>query len=68
VRGDFHKILYVIIETKHQFVQTDLFGNKMKLKVEWVFIGVFSASQLGIDRNEWWKVIDNKEILNNILD
>jgi hypothetical protein len=50
------------------FVQTDLLGNKLQLKVEWIFIGIFSASKLGIDRNEWWKVIVNKEILNNILD
>jgi len=29
VSGDFHKILYAIIETKHQFIQTDIFGNKL---------------------------------------
>jgi len=68
VSGDFHKILYTIIGTKHRFIQTDLFGNKLNLKVEWVFIGVFSASKLGIDHNEWWKVIVNKKILYEILE
>jgi hypothetical protein len=67
VSGDFHEILYAIIETKHWFVQTDLFGNKLKLNVEWIFIGFFSASKLGIDHNEWRKVITNKEILNEIM-
>ncbi len=53
VSGDFHEILYALIETKHRFVQTDLFGNKLKLEIECVFIGIFSGSKLGIDRNEW---------------
>jgi hypothetical protein len=68
VSGNFHEILYTIIEAKHRLVQTDLFGNKLQHNVEWIFIGVFSASKLGIDRNEWWKVIVDKEILNEILD
>lgn len=67
VSGDFHEILYALIETKHRFVQTDIIGNKLKLEIEWVFIGIFSGSKLGIDRNEWGKVIVEKEILNEIL-
>ena len=68
VSGDFHEILYALIETKHRFVQTDLFRNKLKLEIEWVFIGIFSGSKLEIYHNEWWKVIVNKKILNEILD
>ena len=43
VSGDFHQILYAIIETKHRLIQTDLFGHEVELKVVWVFIGIFSA-------------------------
>jgi hypothetical protein len=60
VSGDFHEIMYKIIGI--------LLGNELQRKVEWIFIGVFSASKLGIDRNEWGKVIVDKEILNEILD
>lgn len=38
-------------------VQVDLQGVEISLKVEWVFICIFSTEKHGIDRNEWWKVI-----------
>ena len=65
--GDFHEILYAIIEVKHRFVQTDLFGNEIELEVVWVFIGIFSVDKLGIIHNEWRKTITDKTILNEIL-
>ncbi|MCZ2808600.1 MAG: hypothetical protein O2V44_04505 [Candidatus Bathyarchaeota archaeon] len=40
---------------------------EIRLKVEYIFIGIFSAERLGIDRNEWWKVITDKEVLSDIL-
>lgn len=40
---------------------------KISLKVEWIFIGVLSAQRLGIDRNEWRKVITDGEVLHDIL-
>ena len=48
-------------------IQLDLHGIEVSLKVEWVFIGVFSAQRLGIDRNEWRKVITDREVLCDIL-
>jgi hypothetical protein len=66
VSGDFKEAIYAIINAQHRIIQTDLFCNKIDLKVVWVFIGVFSASKLGIDRNEWRKVIIDREILNEI--
>ena len=48
-------------------VQTDLQGMEINLEVEWVFIGIFTAKRLGIDYNEWRKIIVDKEILNEIL-
>ena len=40
VSGDFHELVYSIIETKHRLIQTDLFGNEVELEVVWVFIGI----------------------------
>jgi len=40
---------------------------EINLEVEWVFIGIFTAKRLGIDYNEWRKIIVDKEILNEIL-
>jgi len=68
VSGDFHEILYAVIETNYLLIQTDLLGNEIELKVVWVFIGIFPASKLGIDRSEWRKVIVDRKILNEILD
>jgi hypothetical protein len=48
-------------------VQTNLQGAAIRLRVEWVFIGIFSAERLGIDRDEWWKVITDKEVLRDIM-
>jgi len=67
VSGDFHELVYAMIETKHRLIQTDLFGREVELKVVWVFIGIFPASKLGITRNEWWKTITDRQILNEIL-
>ncbi len=66
--GDFHEILYAIIETNQSFVQIDLWGNRIQVKVEWIFIGVFSASKLGITSNAWRKTITDRAIFNEILD
>jgi hypothetical protein len=67
VSGDFHEILYAVIETKYRLIQTDLYGNEIELKVVWVFIGIFPADKLGITRNEWRKTITGRAILNDIL-
>ena len=67
VSGDFHEILYAMIETRHRLIQTDLFGHEIELKVVWVFIGIFPAEKLGITRNEWRKTITDRQILNEIL-
>jgi len=66
ISGEFHKL--IVIKTKSSIlVQVDLQGVEIRLKVEYVFIGIFSAKRLGIDRNEWWKVITDKEVLSDIL-
>jgi hypothetical protein len=66
ISGDFHKL--IVIKTKSRIlVQVDLQGVEIRLKVEYVFIGIFSAKRLGIDRNEWWKIITDKEVLSDIL-
>jgi hypothetical protein len=36
-------------------VQTGLQGVAIRLRVEWVFIGISSAERLGIDRDEGGK-------------
>ena len=66
VSGDFHEILYAMIESKHRLIQIDLFGHEVDLRVVWVFIGIFSADKLGITRNEWRKTIADREVLNEI--
>jgi hypothetical protein len=66
ISGDFHKL--IVTTTKSRIlVQVDLHGVEIDLKVEWIFIGIFSAKRLGLDRNEWWKTITDREILNQIL-
>jgi hypothetical protein len=67
VSGDFHELLYAMIDMKHRLIQTDLFGNEVEFKVVWVFIGIFPADKLGITRNEWRKTITDRELLNKIL-
>jgi hypothetical protein len=69
VSGDVLESLKVSIKTSRvpRPVQLDLQGAELKLNVEWIFIGIFSAKRLGIERNEWWKVIANKEALCDIL-
>ena len=41
--------------------------HEVELKIVWVFIGIFSAEKLGITPNEWWKVITDRQVLNDIL-
>lgn len=69
VSGDFLESLKIEMKKlrANSFVQTDLQGAEMSLKVEYLFIGIFHAKRLGIDRNEWWKVIIDKEVLREIL-
>jgi hypothetical protein len=66
ISGDFHKL--IMTKTKSSImVQVDLQGVVINLKVEYIFIGIFSAKRLGIDRNEWWKVITDRGVLSDIL-
>ena len=69
VSGDLYEFLQIEIKNSSQsiLVQTDLQGVEINLKVEWIFIGVFPAKRLGIDRNEWRKVITDREVLREIL-
>lgn len=48
-------------------VQIDIQGVAIRIKVEGVFLDIFSAKRLGIDRNEWRKTITDREVLNEIL-
>ena len=41
VSGDFHDIIYAIIEKTINAFQNDLYGNKIELSVSWIFIGIF---------------------------
>lgn len=66
ISGDFH--ILIVTKTKSSIlVQVDLQGVEIRLNVEYIFVGIFSAKRLGIDRNEWWKVITDKEVLCDIL-
>jgi len=67
VSGDFHDTIYAILKIQYRSFQTDIDGNDVNLMVEWVYIGFFSASRLGIDHDEWRKVIIDREILNEML-
>jgi hypothetical protein len=67
VSGDLKEAIYSILNVQFQCIQFNLFGNAIKLRIEWVFIGVFSASMLRIDCNEWRKVITDNEVLSKIL-
>jgi hypothetical protein len=35
--------------------------------IVWVFIGIFPATKLRIDYNEWRKVLTDKEVLKEII-
>jgi len=66
ISGDFHKL--IVTKTRSSIlVQVDLQGVEVRIKIEYIFVGIFSAKRLGIDRNEWWKVITDKEVLCDIL-
>ena len=67
VSGEFRDVIYAKMEVRCRFVQMDLDGNMVDLRVVWIFIGIFSAEKLGITRNEWWKTITDKQILSKIL-
>jgi len=67
VSGDFHEWIYAMIGISSYRFQSDLYGHEIELRLSWVFIGIFSASRLGIDQNEWRKTIDDRQILNEIL-
>ncbi|MHA2428062.1 MAG: rolling circle replication-associated protein [Candidatus Hermodarchaeia archaeon] len=68
VSGDFLEQLKTSIKKPViRLVQIDLHGVEVRLKVEWIFIGIFPAKKLGIDRNEWWKVITDRGVLSEIL-
>ena len=48
ISGDFHKL--IVAKTKKSItLQIDLQGVEICLKVECIFIGIFSAKRLGID-------------------
>ena len=66
VSGDLYDLLQASIGHR-RLIQTNLMGEKVSLNVVWVFIGIFPASKLGINRNEWRKVITDKKILSEIL-
>ncbi len=51
--GDFQEAVYTVLKIRYKFVQTDLFGNKIISKVEWVLIGIYSAELLGVDPSVW---------------
>ena len=69
VSGDLYEFLRMEIKNSslNILVQTDLQGVAIRLRVEWIFIGIFSAERLGIDRDEWWKVITDRAVLSDIL-
>ena len=69
VSGDFLESLKTTIKTLkgNRLVQIDLQGAKLSLNVEYIFIGIFHAKKLGIDGNDWWKIIADRAVLNEIL-
>ena len=69
VSGDLYELLQEEIKRSGIgiSVQSDLQGLEINLEVEWIFIGIFSAERLGIDCNEWRKVITDREVLSEIL-
>jgi hypothetical protein len=58
----------IVAKTKRTSItQIDLLGVGISLTVERVFIGIFSAKRLSIDRHEWWNIITDKRVLSDIL-
>ena len=41
VSGDFHKVIYSMINIQYRLIQTDLLGKKIDLRVVWVVIESF---------------------------
>jgi hypothetical protein len=58
VSGDFHEAVYIVLKIHFRFVQTDLFGNMIISKVEWILIGIYSAELLDVDPSRWSHNID----------
>ncbi len=69
VSGDFLESLKNKLKSLYvsRLVQTDLQGAKMSPSVDWIFIDIFPAKRLGIDFDEWRKVITDKEVLSGML-
>ncbi len=57
-RGDFQEAVYTVLKIRFRFIQTDLFGNKILSKVEWVLIGIYSAELLGVNPSVWSHIIN----------
>lgn len=54
------------ISNSMRSVQLDLFGEKVLEEIVWVFLGIYSASRLGIVDNSW-SVELSGEVLNGIV-
>lgn len=68
VSGDFLESLKTQIKLNaNRLIQVDLQGEEIIPIVEWICIGIFSANRLKIDYNEWWKIITDKIVLEDIL-
>jgi len=66
ISGDLYELIQISINHR-KMIQIDLLGEEVILNEVWLFIGIFSAGKLGITRNEWWKTITDRQILNEIL-
>lgn len=66
ISGDMYELMQISVRCR-EMIQTNLVGEEISLNTVWVFIGIFPAKRLRIDRNKWWKVITDREILNEIL-
>lgn len=60
VSGDFHDLINDLRNSKgSEAFQIDLMGKRVIEDVVWVFLGIFSASVLGIEDNSWSVELDN---------
>jgi len=67
ILDSFHELIVAKTKRSSVLVQIDIQGVAIRIKVEGVFLDIFSAKRLGIDRNEWRKTITDREVLNEIL-
>lgn len=58
VSGNFYETIYVVRKFRKTFIQIDLVGNTLKVKVEWVIFGIYSANFLGVNPSKWSSLID----------